>query len=659
MQDAVPMAPSKESIDSLHQKVVIKAAPSTEPPLIAPQKTEATTPSAQPFSIAPQKVDAAPPAEPHLAAPGKTEVTSSPEPSSTAPRTNKLQTWGLVVAAGLCGVAVALIALLLIVIFSQPPRQASVRPPPASTAPPSEGSPPETTPDPHVAARLKFQAAQQAFQRHDLTTARKLIDEADAEDPNQPSILNLRGQILAEQKEYDLAEAAFRKAIEIDPNFYEAKKNLADMLWKKDAEKSQAPSPAGTPQISPAEPLSVVKRIFITSAPEGGEPATSFQPDTAGLYAMFKTKGIKGGDKVRGVLIAEDVGNVAPPNTKVLETTLTLDSDTDEGSFIFNNPTKGWPVGNYRVDIYVNDELAATTKFTIEWGDSTKRWPGERFPGTRLWIMRSMEIENWTPAQLRYAINEMYARHGADFLDKDIKRQFTPFEWYHPISGQTYEQTEKLFNATELWNLKLLGEYRDGRKGSTQQQPAQKPKFIYRPYPPYPSAADKMHVSGSGRFKIIFDERGKAKSVEIVQSTGNRALDSNTIKTLKLWRIAPGLPCYVIVPIDYRQKRQSRTPPQVARKASDFPTAKRVPGKPGYVFSPFDANGRYVNVSGYAPGTKVKDPWTDKIFIVPKADTSPRDNHPSYNNPPPPFYQPSEPRAPGMSVDPHPPVGPR
>jgi hypothetical protein len=49
----------------------------------------------------------------------------------------------------------------------------------------------------------------------------------------------------------------------------------------------------------------------------------------------------------------------------------------------------------------------------------------------------------------------------------------------------------------------------------------------------------------------------------------------------------------------------------------NFPTAKAVPGKSGYVFSPFDAEGRYVDVSGFASGTKVKDPWTDKIFLVP------------------------------------------
>ncbi len=54
-----------------------------------------------------------------------------------------------------------------------------------------------------------------------------------------------------------------------------------------------------------------------------------------------------------------------------------------------------------------------------------------------------------------------------------------------------------------------------------------------------------------------------------------------------------------------------------ASAQAEFPTGKAVPDKPGYVFSPFDSSGRYVDVSGYAPGTKVKDPWTDKIFIVP------------------------------------------
>ena len=69
-----------------------------------------------------------------------------------------------------------------------------------------------------------------------------------------------------------------------------------------------------------------------------------------------------------------------------------------------------------------------------------------------------------------------------------------------------------------------------------------------------------------------------------------------------------------------RETAQSSTGTRASHASSsqaNFPTAKAVPDKPGYVFSPFDKDGRYVDVSGFAPGTKVKDPWTDKIFVVP------------------------------------------
>ena len=59
------------------------------------------------------------------------------------------------------------------------------------------------------------------------------------------------------------------------------------------------------------------------------------------------------------------------------------------------------------------------------------------------------------------------------------------------------------------------------------------------------------------------------------------------------------------------------SPAQTSSTSSAFPTAKAVPDKPGYVFSPFDSSGRYVDVNNYTSGTKVKDPWTDKIFVVP------------------------------------------
>jgi len=59
------------------------------------------------------------------------------------------------------------------------------------------------------------------------------------------------------------------------------------------------------------------------------------------------------------------------------------------------------------------------------------------------------------------------------------------------------------------------------------------------------------------------------------------------------------------------------SPPRSAAAQPQFPTAEPVPGRPGLVFNPYDPNGGYIDVSGYAPGSKVKDPDSQKIFVVP------------------------------------------
>lgn len=109
-----------------------------------------------------------------------------------------------------------------------------------------------------------------------------------------------------------------------------------------------------------------VKVEAVTTASPGGEGTTNFAPDVPELFAMFKTKGAQSGDKLRGVWIAEDVGSAAPANSKIDEKTLTMDGDTDDGDLSLSKPTKGWPVGKYRFEIYVNDKLVTTTRFTIE-----------------------------------------------------------------------------------------------------------------------------------------------------------------------------------------------------------------------------------------------------------------------------------------------------
>jgi tetratricopeptide (TPR) repeat protein len=82
-------------------------------------------------------------------------------------------------------------------------------------------------------ARAKFEQAQQALRQRDLATALKLVDEADQADPNQAATINLRGEILMQQDQFDQAEAAFKKAAKLDPKLREAQYNLAQIPFKK------------------------------------------------------------------------------------------------------------------------------------------------------------------------------------------------------------------------------------------------------------------------------------------------------------------------------------------------------------------------------------------------------------------------------------------
>jgi tetratricopeptide (TPR) repeat protein len=91
----------------------------------------------------------------------------------------------------------------------------------------------ERTEKTKAAARSKFEQSQQALHQRDFATALKLVDQADQADPNQPATLNLRGEILMQQQQFDQAEAAFKKAAKLDPKFREAQYNLAQIPFKK------------------------------------------------------------------------------------------------------------------------------------------------------------------------------------------------------------------------------------------------------------------------------------------------------------------------------------------------------------------------------------------------------------------------------------------
>ncbi len=65
------------------------------------------------------------------------------------------------------------------------------------------------------------------------------------------------------------------------------------------------------------------------------------------------------------------------------------------------------------------------------------------------------------------------------------------------------------------------------------------------------------------------------------------------------------------------QRNTKSTSRAVTKKGDDLPYGTPVPGKQGFVTSPFSPNTGYIDVRGFAPGTPVKDPYSGKVFLTP------------------------------------------
>jgi hypothetical protein len=126
--------------------------------------------------------------------------------------------------------------------------------------------------------------------------------------------------------------------------------------------------PAAAAPSSAAAPAATGKPIVQTAIAKDSDtpPATSFSADVPKLWAFFQTTGTKKGDSLRAVWIAEDVGDAAPKDTKIDEATLSADKDDFTGAFSLSKPNNGWPVGKYRTEFHLGDQLASTAKFTIQ-----------------------------------------------------------------------------------------------------------------------------------------------------------------------------------------------------------------------------------------------------------------------------------------------------
>jgi uncharacterized RDD family membrane protein YckC len=92
-------------------------------------------------------------------------------------------------------------------------------------------------------------------------------------------------------------------------------------------------------------------------------PSTEFNPDTPQIVCVWEIAGTDPTTPLKSVWIAEDVGDVAPPNYQLAEKSM---SGVNQGKFYVTRPTNGWPIGKYRLEIYIGGNVAKQIPFIIK-----------------------------------------------------------------------------------------------------------------------------------------------------------------------------------------------------------------------------------------------------------------------------------------------------
>jgi hypothetical protein len=96
-----------------------------------------------------------------------------------------------------------------------------------------------------------------------------------------------------------------------------------------------------------------------------GDATIQFAADTPAIYARWHGHDLKKDAAIHCVWIAENVGNIAPPNYTIDEANARAEGSDSSGVFTLSRPDDGWAPGDYRVEFYVDSVLAGTVKLKI------------------------------------------------------------------------------------------------------------------------------------------------------------------------------------------------------------------------------------------------------------------------------------------------------
>jgi hypothetical protein len=118
----------------------------------------------------------------------------------------------------------------------------------------------------------------------------------------------------------------------------------------------------------------------------------------------------------------------------------------------------------------------------------------------------------------------------------------------------------------------------------------------------------------AGPFKNFFRKMRHAFAEPARRPSARRTLHKDSSANRSAERVAPTA---VSAPPNEHNTRAASRPIANERGRLDIPYGTPVPGKQGFVTSPFSPDGGYVDVRGVPPGTEVKDPYSGKTFLTP------------------------------------------
>ncbi len=104
-----------------------------------------------------------------------------------------------------------------------------------------------------------------------------------------------------------------------------------------------------------------IKDAYMATDDSGGNKTTTFAQDET-FWAIVTLANAPDDTTLKAVWYAVDAENT-DPNTKIDEVSIT----TGDGKVPFSLVNNGnWPIGSYKVDLFLNDKLEKTLEFSVQ-----------------------------------------------------------------------------------------------------------------------------------------------------------------------------------------------------------------------------------------------------------------------------------------------------